>query len=187
MKLTRMPVFPNWFPYNDMVLDGRMKVDRYEGVKTRNWEWDYRGPILFYNSLRTAKPAVEAYKYADNPSNHKVIIGAGKLVEVRLLTKNEALQMVCNFNNLSVPEVKKIVSRGVPYGVRGGRITAWSLYNFYIYGNYVAPFEIGFFFKNLARFNEPNPFNWPPGPIKPIFTKVTAGSKLEKQLKQAGF
>ena len=51
-----MPVFPNWFPYNDMMLDGHMKVGKWAGVKTRSWEWNYRGLVLLYNSGRTAKP-----------------------------------------------------------------------------------------------------------------------------------
>ena len=189
MELNKLPVFPNWFPYNDMLLDGHLRVDRWEGVKTRSWEWDYRGPVLLYNSLRTAKPAVNAYKYEDGPSNHKMIIGAGELIDVRLLTHEEALQMVCNFNNMPPSQVKKIIQqRGLSVEKNDKEDVVDSpLFNFYDFGPYVAPFSTGFFFKNLRRFKEPVSFNWPVGPIKPIFTKIVSGSKLHRQLKQFVF
>ncbi len=170
MELKKLPVFPNWFPYNDLLLDGHLKVDQWEGVKTRNWEWNYRGPVLLYNSLRTANPAVRAYQYKDSPSMHKMIIGAGELIDVRLLTQREVLQMVCNFNNVTHEQVKRVLEQND---------SSWD--------EYIVPFDTGFFFKNLRRFKEPVPFNWPSGPVKPIFTKIVSGSKLHRQLQQSGF
>ncbi len=170
-----MPVFPNWYPFNDMVFDGHLKVDDYEGVKTRSWNWDYRGPILFYNSSRTAKLAAKAYNYKDGQVNHKVIIGVGNLVDVRKLTRNEALKMAANFNNLTVSKIKKILLEVAP---DGSADPTW----INGYGNYIAPFEIGFFFKNLKRFLTPVPFNWPSGPIKPIFIDPTQNPKLDLQI-----
>lgn len=166
-----------------MVLDGHMKVGPYEGVKTRSWEWDYRGPLLFYNSGRTARPAVSAYGYHDAPQEHKVIIGVGELVDVRSLTPKETLQMVCNFNNLTEREVRKIIRKEV--GSVGASFVH-VLRNFYACGDYVAPYPTGFFFKNLVRFDKPVKFNWPAGPVKPITTRVVSGSPLHVQLNRAG-
>ncbi len=172
-----------------MMLDGHLKVNRWEGIKTRNWEWNYRGPVLFYNSLRTAKPAVEAYKYVDSHSQHKVIIGVGELLDVRPLTHKEALQMVCNFNNMSPEKVEEILQQNgfTSEPIDEEDFVNSVLFDFYEFGPYIAPFDTGFFFKNLKRFKESVPFNWPPGPIKPIFTKIVPGSKLHRQLKQLGF
>src|SRR3989344_3781505 len=61
------------------------------------------------------------------------------------------------------------------------------LYQFYLFGPYVAPLEVGFFFKNLKRFSKPVTFNWPPGPVKPIYTKITTGSELQAERKRLGF
>lgn len=183
MKLANLPVFPNWFPYNNMVFDGHMKVGPYEGVKTRSWNWDYRGPVLFYNSGRTAQSAVRAYGYHDAPAEHKVIIGVGELVDVRRLTNEEALQMVCNFNNLSESKVRGMVKKArEEWDCSESEV----LLGFYNLGNYVVPLPVGFFFKNLARFHEPVKFNWPAGPVKPINTKIVPGSPLYAQLKQSG-
>lgn len=189
MQSKGIPVFPNWFPYNDMVLDGHLKVDQWEGVKTRNWEWNYRGPVLFYNSLRTAKPAVEAYQYVDSPSQHKIIIGIGELVDVRPLTHKEALQMVCNFNNMSPERVEEILQQNGSTSKENNKedVLDSDLFYFYSFGPYVAPLDTGFFFKYLQRFRESVPFNWPSGPIKPIFTKIVPGSKLYRQIKLSGF
>ena len=189
MALKKVPVFPNWFPYNDMLLDGHLKVEPHEGCKTRSWYWDYRGPVLFYNSLRTARPGVEAYKYEDGSAKHKVIVGIGELVDVRPLTYKEALQMVCNFNNLSFEKVEKILRENGFSTEENPEedVVDSPLFGFYEFGPYIAPFETGFFFKNLKRFKEPVPFNWPQGPIKPIFTKIVVGSKLDAAIKKSGF
>lgn len=162
MKKTalHLPVFPNWFPFNDMLFDGHLRVLDFAGVKTRSWKWDYRGPVLFYTSGRTARPAVEAYEYQDSQEHHKVIIGTGNLVEVRELTEDEVLRMVCNFNNITPTEA--------------------------LAGEYkISPFPFGFFFQNLRRFERPVPFKWPAGPVKPIWTEIPSGSELSRQLKKS--
>lgn len=183
-KTNNLPVFPNWFPYNDMLLDGHLRVDQWEGVKTRSWEWDYRGPVLLYNSGRTAQEAVRTYKYKNDPSKHKVIIGVGELVLVRTLREKEARQMVCNFNNMSLAEVKEILKKNYVFDKEHIKE---ALYYFYDFGPYIAPFDTGFFFKSLKRFKEPILFNWPPGPIKPIFTDVRKNPKLLNQLAMMGY
>jgi|SRR3989344_1194547 len=177
-----MPVFPNWFPYNDMMLDGHMKVGKWAGVKTRSWEWNYRGLVLLYNSGRTAQPAIRAYRYVDGPRQHKAIIGVGELSMVRMLVKEEAEKMVCNFNNISPAKVRSIIEEFETEDYTPENI----LFDFYNFGPYIAPFRVGFFFKSLQRFDRV-PFSWPAGPVKPIFTRIVTGSELQKQLKAAGF
>jgi len=179
LAFEKLPVFPNWFPFNDMVFDGYSQVGEYAGVKTRSWNWDYRGPVLFYNSLRTAKPAVKAYGYENGPSNHKVIIGVGNLIDVRPLTLAEAKQMLANFNKLPLAEVERIVRDCEELDFSPENV----VYRFYNFGPYIAPLKIGFFFQNLNRFSNPVPFDWPAGPIKPIYIPV---SKVAKELKEVG-
>lgn len=156
---SRLPVFPNWFPFNDMLLDGHLRLGEF-GVKTRSWNWDYRGPVLLYNSGRTACSAMRAYHYRDSREHHGVIIGVGNLVQVRELTEAETLQMICNFNNIS----KRMAALLGPY--------------------LISPFQFGFFFQDLRRFKESVPFRWPSGPIKPIWTRIRRGSKLAYELEK---
>ena len=168
-KSLRLPVFPNWFPFNDMLLDGHLKVGKYEGVKTRSWDWNYRGPLLLYTSGRAFHQAVEAYQYANGAKKHKVIIGIGELVDVRELTEKEAYKMVCNFNNVKPSELSPLIPDTVPP------------FEAYVLG-YIAPYRIGFFFQNLRRFEQPVPFKWPAGPVKPIFTEIKPGTELHQAI-----
>ena len=175
---TTLPVFPNWFPFNDMIFDGHLRVGKYEGVKTRSWNWDYRGPVLFYNSSRgkIARNAVRAYGYRNHPSKHKIIIGIGDLVEVRPLTQQEAEKMVGNFNKLTPTQVKKLLLQFGP----DNPIRPFDVHDYG--GDFIAPYEIGFFFQNLKKFSAPIPFAWPAGPIKPIFIPVSIVTSTLKEI-----
>src|SRR3989338_4032621 len=169
-----LPVFPNWYPFNDMAFDGHLQIKGC-AVKTRSWDLKYRGPVLFYTSGRVAHKAVEAYGYERHYSNHKVIIWVANLVDVRKLTNEEAMEMVCNFNNIPPSELRRqLVQNGY---VEEPDSAFWvsSL-------GYIAPCEFGFFFQDLKRFAAPVSFNWPPGPVKPIFTEVRKSKKLLEQL-----
>lgn len=160
----RLPVFPNWYPYNDMLLDGRLDIGE-RSVKTRSYNWDYRGPVLLYNSGRVAWHCVNAYGLPRDPASrqHHFIIGAAYLTEVRELTSRELRQMQRNFNNLSPRE-----RRDQPWRVM------------------VNPLPYGYFFESPTRFKESVPFRWPSGPIKPIFTEVTRNTRLYEELLNAG-
>jgi len=171
----KLPVFPNWYPYNNMVFDGRLQVGDC-AVKTRSYGWNYRGPVLFYTSGRTEQRAVEVYGYEGGRDKHKVIVGVADLVDVRELTTEEAKKMVCNFNNLSPRDLNKVLRRN---GLTNDPEAPFFIYE---YGYYVAPLRIGYFFKNLRRLSNPVPFNWPTGPVKPIFTEITRNPKLYEQL-----
>jgi len=173
----KIPVFPNWYPFNDMVFDEHLQVGDCT-VKTRSWDWNYRGPVLFYTSGRVARQAVEAYSYKRNPSNHKIIIGVANLVNVRELTNREARKMVCNFNNISPAQLKELLTEAG--GCREPDSPFW-VNNL----GYIAPYRIGFFFQDKKKFLTPVPFNWPPGPIKPIFTDTRKNKRLSEQLSLA--
>ena len=176
----KLPVFPNWYPYNNMIFDGRLQVGDC-AVKTRSYSWNYRGSVLFYTSGRTARRIAEVYGYKDSWDKHKVIIGVGDLVDVRELTLEEAKQMVCNFNNLSRRNLNRVLCRNeIP--TNDPDAPFW----FYSYGYYVAPLRIGYFFKNLRRLSNPVPFNCPAGPVKPIFTDVRKDSRLYEELAPLG-
>lgn len=188
VKARILPVFPNWFPYNDMLLDGHLKVGDYAGVKTRSWKWDYRGPVFLYTSGRTAPQPARTYRYHNSPHVHKIIIGVAELVEVRDLTNAEALKMVCNFNRLTPLGVRDLIHPQAKWKWDNVTLDLWreSLYGFYGCGG-IAPLPIGFFFQNQAKFRSPVPFNWPAGPVKPIMTKIVKGSPLQQELEWVGY
>lgn len=174
-------VMPNTVPYKDMVLDNHLRVGEYDAVKTRSYRMAYRGPVLFYNSTRIEPLAMKAYEYQRNSENHKVIIGIADLVEVRPLTSKEGLKMVRNFNNMTAREVKKLEKEINPLDINDPNWPFWFNYQ-WGYENYIAPFKIGFFFKKVKRFREPIPFNWPAGPIRPIFIESARHPKIHAQL-----
>src|SRR3989344_2838450 len=184
-KDRKIPVFPNWFPFNDMVFDGHLKVGKYAAVKTRKWQWKYMGPVLFYNTLRTAQVELDRYpKYQNVPANRKTIIGIAEIVESRPLTTEEAKQMLANFNNHKLVKIEIELEETA---AATGQSVEQIIYDFWKFGPFVAPFRIGFFFQNLKRFEKPIPFNWPSGPIKPIFTDVNQNPALKKQIALADY
>lgn len=182
-KERKIPVFPNWFPFNDMVFDGHLQIGEF-AVKTRCWNWDYRGPVLFYTSLRVAWRAVDAYGYRRNSSVHKVINGIANIVLARELTNKEGKIMVCNFNNITP---RKLMNEIKHTGFEDSPDWPFWFNSQWGWQNFISPFRIGFFFKNQKRFEVPIPFNWPSGPIKPIFIDVNKNPALKKQIALAGY
>jgi|SRR3989344_789898 len=158
----RIPVFPNWYPYNDMLLDRRLMIGRF-GVKTRSYNWNYRGPVLLYNSGRTAWHCVNIYGYerANRELHHGVIIGAGDLADVRYLDLTEEARMCINFNNLKITPKK--YWQTLPHAA-------------------VTPLPFGYFFSGLKRFDRPIRFNWPSGPVRPIFIESTEYPQIHARL-----
>ncbi|MBX4190332.1 hypothetical protein KW791_03510 [Candidatus Parcubacteria bacterium] len=168
----QIPVFPNWYPYNDMLLDGRLDIGQ-KSVKTRSYDWNYRGPVLLYNSLRREPLAMRAYGYGPNKNNHRMIVGMAHLTEVRLLTRGEIRKMICNFNNINKGELEKLIKK-----FKLADYPQW-IHN---YGSYISPFQFGYFFENPTRFEKPVPFNWPSGPVKPIYIHPARYPRLYEQL-----
>jgi hypothetical protein len=148
---TTIPAFPNAFPYNELLLDGKLIA------KTRGWVWAHRGLTLLYTSTKVHRAAADAHGLDPKDYEQKVIVGCGELVDSRALTEAEKKELFRQFNNLRFGWTEK----DLPH-------------------RWIEPLPIGFFFKNLKRFKKPVQFNWPSGPVKPIgvpVSKVAAALK----------
>lgn len=178
-----LPVFPNFYPYNDMLLDGHLQIGRHS-VKTRSYPWSYRGPVLLYNSTRTEPRMLKKFGYQRGAEHNRVIVGVVELVDSRELTVDELKTMVCRFNRIRPSTLEKLLKE---YGITGHEDDIKSVLTaIYEYGPYVAPLPYGYFFTNRQRFPEPVQFNWPSGPVRPILTQIAKNSKLYNQLQRAG-
>lgn len=157
-----IPGFPNWFPFNEMLLDGKLRLGAY-GVKSRPLPWSHRGLTLFYSSGRVSKPSAEAHGYDPKTSPRGVILGVGNLVDVRELTQAEIRKMCLQFNNTTTAGMRKILATP---GTQ-----------------YVVPYRLGYFFTDLKRFETPVPFAWPSGAVRCTNIPV---SKVAAALKAVG-
>ncbi len=97
MEEKTVPAFINKFPYNDMLLDGKLTVGDF-GVKTGSRNWNHRGVTLLYTSLTVEPTMEEVHGYDRKKGALGAIIGAARLHDVRLLTRVEWVRMVRNFN-----------------------------------------------------------------------------------------
>lgn len=168
-----IPAFPNWFPFNEMLLDGILKLRGY-GVKSRKLPWSHRGLTLLYSSGRVATTSAKAHGYDPKTSPRGVILGVGELVDVRELTDAEIRKMTGQFNNMSVRTARRLV---LAADARG----AWPVDG---EGNpMVLPFPLGYFFRKLKRFETPVPFAWPSGAVRCTNIPV---SKVAAALKAVG-
>lgn len=139
----KIPIFPNAFPYNELLLSGRLLA------KTRNWSWDYRGPVLLYTSSRNVTSAWQSYNMPPRCYPHQRIVGWGTLVDCRPLTDEEWLTLAQQFNPLATNvEIER---------------RKWGL---------IWPMAFGFFFEDLTRFPTPIEFKWPSGAILPVWRTV---------------
>lgn len=148
--------FPNWFPFNEMLLDGKLKLGA-RGVKTRPLPWSHRGLTLLYSSGRVAKTSAQAHGYDPKTSPRGVILGVGELVDVRALTDAEIRTLTGQFNNMSVRKAKRFVLDALAKGTWPQDDQGNSL---------VMPYPLGYFFTNLKRFKKPVPFAWPAGAVR---------------------
>ena len=167
---TTLPVLPNVFPYNELLISGKLNVGSY-GVKTRGWPmcvWKYRGPVLLYTSTKTHQIAADAHGLDSEVFPRQVIVGVGKLVEIRNLTRGEKKQMYLNFNNWGEKEYRSFL--------RAERAGRWV--------DHISPFYAGLFFKNLKRFKKPIPFTWKKGAITLNHAPL---SLVVKALKEVGY
>lgn len=147
-----IPAFSNAFPYNELLLDGKLIA------KTRSWDWKHRGLTLLYTSTSTHSEVVRAHEMDPKLYPRKALVGVGNLVDVRPLTKREKRKLFSQFNN--VPNRRAVSNRTLRK--RG----------FWMSSD-VHPLPIGFFFTDLKRFVEPVPFDWPVGPIRPIGVPIS--------------
>ena len=163
--VSNIPIFPNRYPYNDMLLNGILKIKGL-GVKTRSWDWSYRGPVLFYNSKgRAEKICIKAHEFNPKTETLGTIIGVGRLVNVRALSEKEQILLLSQFNNCTLKEARDLAEYQI------------------LDKPFVEPLEIGFFFSELRRFQKPIPFHWPSRPVKPIMRDI---GPFKKQLVAAG-
>jgi len=139
--------FPNVFPYNEMLLDGKLKLGDY-GVKTRSYDPRFRGPVLLYTSGRIEKSIAQAHGYNPKEYVRPAIVGVGDLKIVRELNERELKSMLLQFNNAD--SVREVNNRDT----------------------HVEPLEYGLFFQRLRRFKEPIAFTAVPGPVMKIKVPV---------------
>ena len=66
-----IPAFPNWFPYNELLLTGKLSA------KTRTWRWSHTGLTLLYTSGSTAREVVEAHGLDPKDMPRGVLVGIG--------------------------------------------------------------------------------------------------------------
>lgn len=155
-----IPAFPNTFPYNELLLDGKLDINGF-GVKSRSWAWKHRGLVLLYTSGRVDWTVAEAYGLDPKEYPRGMIVGAAELVDVRRLTKDEIKALVCRFNNTEWEKIRRCVCL---YPNCDG--------DYFCGVHYasprpvVVPYHLGFFFKNLVRFEQSVPFAWPMGAVR---------------------
>lgn len=151
-----IPIFPNLFPYNELLLQGKLMC------KSRNWSWQYRGPILLYTSGRNATSVCEAYGLKPKDFPHKAIVGRAMLVDVRELTKVEKSILAHQFN-------AKSVDAAIDDYIRFGN--AWWL------GDLIKPGQFGFFFEDIERLEEPVKIDWPRGAVNLCYLPREIGKR----------
>lgn len=158
-----IPALAFVFPYHEMLIRGLLKVGDYQGVKTRRSNWNYRGQVLLYTSHGNYH-MVPAREYDLNPDKFPrgVIVGVATVMDSRLLTADEELQMLCNFNNITPAKARDL--------------NVWG-------GEYIAPLPFGVFLTNIKRFKNPVSFKPRPGAIGIMRVPLT---QVAKALKEVG-
>ena len=88
-----IPAFPNSFPYNELLLSGKLSA------KTRTWRWGHTGLTLLYTSTSTAYDVAHEHELDPKDALRGVLVGVGELVPVRRLTSKEHRQIIDEFYN----------------------------------------------------------------------------------------
>ncbi len=88
-----IPAFPNSFPYNELLLTGKLSA------KTRTWRWSHIGLTLLYTSTSTAHDVAAAHGLNPKTALRGMLVGVGELVAVREITDSEAYQIEREFDN----------------------------------------------------------------------------------------
>jgi hypothetical protein len=161
-EVKTIPVFPNVFPWNELLLDEKIFA------KTRDWNWKYRGPILLYTS-RSRIDKITAELHNLDPKKYVLgaIVGVGNLIDVRELKLMEQVNLFRQFNRTTKKEALDFYR-----------------YNYSERANYALPMDFGFFFENLKHFETPIIFKYPSGPVRYYNLPIT--EFIEKELKKLG-
>lgn len=95
VKGKTIPAFPNSFPYNELLLTGKLSA------KTRSWRWSHTGLTLLYTSTSTVDAVVSAYGLENEARKapRMVLVGVGELQPVRGFTEKESKQVYREFRN----------------------------------------------------------------------------------------
>lgn len=93
VKERTIPAFPNSFPYNELLLTGRLSA------KTRTWRWNHTGLTLLYTSTSTAREVAAAHGLSSRNAPRGILVGVGELFPVRELTNEERDQIEEEFDN----------------------------------------------------------------------------------------
>jgi hypothetical protein len=158
-----IPAFPNRYPYNELLLDGKLQTKGGLNAKTRSWNWKHRGLTLLYTSSRSDHVVSVAHGLEPQGFTKGVIVGCADLTEVRHLSNGEKLDLFRAFNNLPSRSAARRVMRAS--------------------ANAIWPLPIGFFFEDLQRFEDPIPFKPPRGAVRTF--RVPIG-QVEDQLRKLG-
>lgn len=151
------------FPYHEMLILNLLGVGEFQ-VKTRNSNWNYRGPVLLYTSHgRYHRVPAGAYGLDSNKFPRGVIVGVATIVNSRPLTWEEKVKVTANFNCVTLSEAEEMLM-GCD-------------------GDHVVPCPIGVFLKDVKRFKKPVPFKPRPGAIGIMRVPV---AKVAKALKKVG-
>jgi len=162
-EVKTIPVFPNVFPWNELLLDGKIFA------KTRNWDWKYRGLVLLYTSKgRIDKTTAEQHGFDPKQYPLGAIIGVGNLTNVKKLTLLEQVNLFRQFNKTTKKEAHEFYHE--EYSERSG---------------YVLPMDYGFFFEDLKRFEPCIIFPYPPGSVRYYNFHIT--KFIEKELRKLGY
>lgn len=153
-----IPGWPNHFPYNDLLLDGKLFA------KSRSRRWNHRGTVLLYTSTRVAKEVAFSHHIDPKTSPKGHIVGVGNLVDVRELTAEEGVKLTCQFCNVPVTDedIKEFLKRYSHFDWESA-LYFLSGYFHRDFHTYVSTF--GYFFEDLTRFPEPIPFKPPRGAV----------------------
>ena len=154
--MTRLPVLPQKFPYNEMLLNDQRQFE------TRNWSWSYRGPLLFYTSSTNVNLVCKAYDYDPKEYEHQVIVAKAVLFDVRELTNKEKAFALHQLN----PDMSKAeICDFVRYGL--------------MEDNRIFPGDYGFFFCGLERI-KPRKIKYPRGAINVFWLNEHDASPFQK-------
>lgn len=166
IKVRTLPVLPNRVPYNEMLFRGLLDINSNGlQLKTRPWNWRYRGWVLLYNGKRLpAWLPCEGYNIDPETIPQGVLVGVAELVDVRELTPEEKVDLACRFTNEKIS--KKTRRRAISNCKRSLCLTDATalqevlekrIRRFY---PSVLPARFGFFFRNVRRFRKPIPFQF---------------------------
>ncbi len=151
-----LPVFPNWIPYNERLLRDYLKIGG-TWVYTRTWEltsFISPLPILLYNSQTTVRTVAKHYEQVFDATKlpRGFIVGYTELIEVRPLNAEEIFFIFGRFNGFTNNEARRVIRKYFSDLDKGRKESELP--------PYIWPCEIGLFFSEMIRFENPVRYPW---------------------------